>query len=116
MRFFLQVGEAVGDAQLLLELGLLPLESFNELVLVVSLRLRPAPLAIEPGYAQAVTLSAPQGQVRAVDALSPQKLADLSPGRALVGLPKNSERFPPPIYWRAMLKGREWMAKPKVMA
>lgn len=26
------------------------------------------------------------------------------------------ERLLPPIYWRAMLKGREWMAKPKVMA
>ncbi|MGL4396759.1 MAG: TIGR01244 family sulfur transferase [Hyphomicrobium sp.] len=26
------------------------------------------------------------------------------------------ERILPPIYWRAMLKGREWMAKPKVMA
>jgi sulfide:quinone oxidoreductase len=26
------------------------------------------------------------------------------------------ERLLPPIYWRAMLKGREWLAKPKVMA
>lgn len=26
------------------------------------------------------------------------------------------ERILPPIYWQAMLKGREWMAKPKVMA
>lgn len=26
------------------------------------------------------------------------------------------ERILPPIYWKAMLKGREWMAKPKVMA
>ena len=26
------------------------------------------------------------------------------------------ERILPPIYWRAMLKGREWMAKPKVIA
>ena len=26
------------------------------------------------------------------------------------------ERVLPPIYWRAMLKGREWMARPKVMA
>lgn len=26
------------------------------------------------------------------------------------------ERILPPIYWRAMLKGREWMAKPKVVA
>jgi sulfide:quinone oxidoreductase len=26
------------------------------------------------------------------------------------------ERILPPIYWNAMLKGREWMAKPKVMA
>ncbi|MDX2306965.1 MAG: TIGR01244 family sulfur transferase [Hyphomicrobium sp.] len=26
------------------------------------------------------------------------------------------ERILPSIYWRAMLKGREWMAKPKVMA
>jgi sulfide:quinone oxidoreductase len=25
------------------------------------------------------------------------------------------ERILPPIYWRAMLKGREWMAKPKVV-
>jgi len=23
------------------------------------------------------------------------------------------ERILPPIYWKAMLKGREWMAKPK---
>jgi sulfide:quinone oxidoreductase len=26
------------------------------------------------------------------------------------------ERILPPIYWKAMLKGREWLAKPKVMA
>ena len=26
------------------------------------------------------------------------------------------ERILPPFYWKAMLKGREWMAKPKVMA
>ena len=26
------------------------------------------------------------------------------------------ERILPPIYWKAMLKGREWMARPKVMA
>jgi sulfide:quinone oxidoreductase len=26
------------------------------------------------------------------------------------------ERILPPVYWRAMLKGREWLAKPKVMA
>ena len=26
------------------------------------------------------------------------------------------ERILPPIYWQAMLKGREWMARPKVMA
>lgn len=26
------------------------------------------------------------------------------------------ERILPPVYWKAMLKGREWMAKPKVMA
>jgi sulfide:quinone oxidoreductase len=26
------------------------------------------------------------------------------------------ERILPPIYWKAMLKGREWMAKPKVMS
>ncbi len=26
------------------------------------------------------------------------------------------ERVLPPFYWRAMLKGREWLAKPKVMA
>lgn len=26
------------------------------------------------------------------------------------------ERLLPPIYWRAMLKGREWLAKPKAMA
>lgn len=26
------------------------------------------------------------------------------------------ERILPPVYWMAMLKGREWMAKPKVMA
>ncbi len=26
------------------------------------------------------------------------------------------ERLLPPIYWRAMLKGREWLAKPKFMA
>ncbi|MBX9862359.1 MAG: TIGR01244 family phosphatase [Hyphomicrobium sp.] len=26
------------------------------------------------------------------------------------------ERILPPIYWQAMLKGREWMAQPKVMA
>ena len=26
------------------------------------------------------------------------------------------ERVLPPIYWKAMLKGREWMARPKVMA
>jgi sulfide:quinone oxidoreductase len=26
------------------------------------------------------------------------------------------ERILPPIYWQAMLKGREWLAKPKVMA
>jgi sulfide:quinone oxidoreductase len=26
------------------------------------------------------------------------------------------KRVLPPIYWKAMLKGREWMAKPKVMA
>jgi sulfide:quinone oxidoreductase len=26
------------------------------------------------------------------------------------------ERILPPIYWKAMLKGREWMAKPKISA
>jgi len=26
------------------------------------------------------------------------------------------ERLLPPIYWLAMLKGREWLAKPKDMA
>lgn len=26
------------------------------------------------------------------------------------------ERILPPVYWKAMLKGREWMARPKVMA
>jgi sulfide:quinone oxidoreductase len=26
------------------------------------------------------------------------------------------ERVLPPVYWKAMLKGREWMARPKVMA
>lgn len=26
------------------------------------------------------------------------------------------ERILPPVYWQAMLKGREWMARPKVIA
>jgi sulfide:quinone oxidoreductase len=25
------------------------------------------------------------------------------------------ERILPPIYWKAMLKGKEWMAKPQVL-
>ena len=44
---------------------------------------------------------------------SPFLLDGTKPSRAAWLL---KERIPPPIYWKAMLKGREWMAKPKVMA
>jgi len=40
-----------------------------------------------------------------IDGMKPSRTAWLLKARVL-----------PPIYWRAMLKGREWMAKPKVMA
>jgi len=50
------------------------------------------------------------------------KLAPTFPANLLDGTKPSraawilKERILPPIYWRAMLKGREWLAKPKVMA
>lgn len=50
------------------------------------------------------------------------KLAPTFPSYVIDGMKPSrtawvlKERILPPVYWKAMLKGREWMARPKVMA
>ncbi|MEB2312404.1 MAG: hypothetical protein OZ928_11185, partial [Polyangiaceae bacterium] len=81
----------MGDAELLLQLRVLALELLDELVSLVRPHLRAPRYALEAGDAEPVARGTPRREVRAVDALAPQALADVAARRAPLGLVQDAE-------------------------
>lgn len=78
-------------------------------------------LCVYDGYGSC-PLTVERGKIVLAEFTYGGKLAPTFPSALLDGRKPSraawllKERILPPIYWQAMLKGREWMAKPKVMA
>ncbi|HEX2841251.1 TIGR01244 family sulfur transferase [Hyphomicrobium sp.] len=83
-------------------------------------KLRPAQCAYD-GYGSC-PLTVERGKIVLAEFLYGGKVAPSFPTYIIDGMKPSrtawmlKKRILPPIYWRAMLKGREWMARPKVMA
>jgi sulfide:quinone oxidoreductase len=67
-------------------------------------------------------LTVERGKIVLAEFIYGGKLAPTFPANLLDGTKPSraawllKERILPPIYWKAMLKGREWLAKPEIMA
>ncbi len=83
-------------------------------------KLRPVQCAYD-GYGSC-PLTVERGKIVLAEFLYGGKVAPSFPNYIIDGMRPSrnawmlKKRILPPIYWKAMLKGREWMAKPKVMA
>lgn len=82
--------------------------------------LRPAQCAYD-GYGSC-PLTVERGKIVLAEFTYGGKVSPTFPGFLIDGTKPSraawilKERILPPFYWKAMLKGREWMARPKVMA
>lgn len=83
-------------------------------------KFRPVQCAYD-GYGSC-PLTVERGKIVLAEFLYGGKVAPSFPNYIIDGMKPSrnawmlKKRILPPIYWKAMLKGREWMAKPKVMA
>jgi sulfide:quinone oxidoreductase len=78
-----------------------------------------AGIATYDGYGSC-PLTVERGKIVLAEFLYGGKVAPSFPNYVIDGMKPSrlawtlKERILPPVYWQAMLKGREWMAKPKI--